>query len=253
MKSKFLILSSLFALGATLPLSAQDEVKFNVPSGAAQPTQAQQQQFSDAQLLEMFGWFLGRRAGLPELEFSPQEVASIVKGLQSASRNEDAPYDLQAIGPAMDRFMNEKQTKFMEKLRQAGMAESQSFLTEIRKKDGVVSTPSGLAYEIVQPGTGAKPKLSDTVRVHYTGTLVNGTVFDSSRESDQPAEFELGRVIPGWSEGIQQIAAGGKIKLYVPPHLAYGDEGAGGIPPAATLIFDVELLEVKPGAAPAAK
>ena len=246
MKSKTLLVSSLLALGAVVPLAAQDDVRFNLPGGNTPPAAAAQN-FTEAQLLEMFGWFLGQRAGLPELEFSATEVDAVVKGLQLAARGQDAPHDLQKIGPAMDRFMNEKQSKFLDKLRQQGLAESQAFLSEIRKKEGVVSTPSGLAYEIVQPGTGAKPSPTDTVSVHYTGTLVNGTVFDTSvQEGGEPAEFELGQVFPGWVEGIQLIGKGGKIRLYVPPQLAYGDDGAPGIPPASTLIFDIELLDVKP-------
>ncbi len=253
MKSKSLLVIPAFALAAVLPLSGQDEVKFSTPG--ATPANAQsaapQQQFSEAQLLETFGWLLGRKAGLPELEFTEQQVASIVKGINVAAKNQDAPYDLQAIGPAMDRFMSEKQNTFMRKLQQQGLAQSQAFFSEIRKKEGVVSTPTGLAYEIVQAGTGAKPTAEDTVRVTYTGKLIDGTVFDSTEEGD-PAEFVLGRVIPGWSEGLQQLAAGGKIRLYVPPQLAYGDDGAPGIPPSSTLIFDVELLEVKPTTAASA-
>lgn len=259
MKSQTLIVTSLLALGATVSLSAQDEVRFN-PAGAppadaakaAQPSTptAPAQQFTEDQLLETFGWFLGRRAGLPELEFSEHEIQQLVKGLRTAANGDEAPYDLQAIGPALEQFMGQKQAQFMSRLRQAGLEESQKFLSEIRQKSGVVSTDSGLAYEIIEPGTGAKPTPTDTVKVHYTGTLVNGTVFDSSQGGD-PAEFQLNAVIPGWTEGLQQLQAGGKMKLYVPPQLAYGDTGAGQIPPAATLIFDVELLEVKPTPAPA--
>jgi FKBP-type peptidyl-prolyl cis-trans isomerase len=107
-----------------------------------------------------------------------------------------------------------------------------------------------LVYEIVQPGTGAFPKATDVVKVHYTGTLIDGSVFDSSVQRGEPAEFGLDQVIPGWTEGLQKVNVGGKIKLYVPPQLAYGDEGRPGIPPAATLVFDVELLEIKAPAAP---
>jgi FKBP-type peptidyl-prolyl cis-trans isomerase len=89
------------------------------------------------------------------------------------------------------------------------------------------------------------------VRVHYTGKLIDGTEFDSSVKRGEPAEFPLDQVIPGWTEGIQKMNKGGKIKLYVPPHLAYGDDGRPGIPPGATLVFDVELLDIKPAAAPA--
>ena len=123
----------------------------------------------------------------------------------------------------------------------------------IKKKPGVVSLPSGLSYEILQPGTGEYPKSTDSVKVHYTGTLIDGTVFDSSVQRNEPAEFLLDQVVPGWTEGLQKINKGGKIKLYVPPHLAYGDDGRPGIPPASTLIFEVELLDFKSPTPPAAK
>ena len=115
------------------------------------------------------------------------------------------------------------------------------------------TTPSGLRYEVVQPGDPTPPKPTETVKVNYTGALVDGTVFDSSEKSGAPAEFPLDGVIAGWTEGIQKIGKGGKIKLYVPPQLGYGDEARPGIPPGSTLIFNVELLDIKPTpAAPAA-
>ena len=107
-------------------------------------------------------------------------------------------------------------------------------------------------YQIQSPGTGPAPKPEETVKVHYTGTLVNGTVFDSSVQRGEPVEFQLNEVIPGWTEGLQKISKGGKIKLYIPPQLAYGDEGRQGIPPASTLVFDVELIDIKPTPPPAA-
>ena len=113
--------------------------------------------------------------------------------------------------------------------------------------------PSGLVYQSVKEGTGPSPAATDTVRVHYRGTFPDsGKEFDSSYSRGEPAEFPLEGVIPGWTEGLQKINKGGKLKLYVPPHLAYGDDGKGGIPPGSTLIFEVELLEIKaPAAAPA--
>ncbi|HYD84354.1 MAG TPA: FKBP-type peptidyl-prolyl cis-trans isomerase, partial [Opitutus sp.] len=141
---------------------------------------------------------------------------------------------------------------YMAKLKEKGEAETASFLDEVKKKAGVIVLPSGLAYEVETQGEGAAPKAEDTVRVHYTGTLVNGTVFDSSRERGEPVEFALNEVIPGWTEGLQKVSKGGKIKLYIPPQLAYGDEGRPGIPPASTLVFDIELLDINPPAAAAA-
>ena len=124
-------------------------------------------------------------------------------------------------------------------------------LLEISENKNVVELGSGLRYEILKTGDGTFPKASDTVKVHYHGTLVDGTVFDSSVQRGEPTEFPLGGVIPGWTEGLQKVSKGGKIKLYVPSHLAYGDTPPQGSPitPGATLVFEVDLLEIKGGAA----
>ena len=231
---------------------AQDDVKFAVPGAGTPPAAAaapEAPKYTEAQLLETFGWFIGRRVGLGELAFSDAEVTSLVKGLKIASQNGEAPYDLQLIGPAMDTFMQEKQATYMEKLRQKGAAESAAFLAQIKGKEGVTALPSGLLYEVMEAGTGAKPKPTDIVTVNYVGRLADGTVFDSSEEQG-PGEFSLDGVIPGMSEGLQQLNVGSKARLYIPSDLAYGDQGQGGIPPAATLVFDVEILSAKPGPAP---
>jgi FKBP-type peptidyl-prolyl cis-trans isomerase FkpA len=114
---------------------------------------------------------------------------------------------------------------------------------------GVVKTKSGLLYQLIRPGHGAHPKESDTVKVHYQGTLVDGSTFDSSYDRNEPTTFLLNRVIPGWIEGLQQVKKGGKIKLVIPPQLAYGEQGVAGIPGNATLVFEVELLDINPEAA----
>jgi FKBP-type peptidyl-prolyl cis-trans isomerase len=125
-------------------------------------------------------------------------------------------------------------------------AEGEAFLAKVKKEEGVKSTASGLAYKVLTAGTGASPKATDQVTVHYTGKLISGKVFDSSVQRGQPATFPLNRVIPGWTEGLQLMKKGGKSILYIPSNLAYGARGAGGvIPPNATLVFEVELLEIK--------
>lgn len=209
------------------------------------PTPTPASKFSEAQLIETFGWFVGKRIGISELKFSAEQTAMLIKGLQAAADNKDAPYKLEEIGPDMDRFIQAKQQQYLDELKKQGLAASMKFLTEIKAKPGVVTLPSGLSYEILTPGTGEYPKATDSVKVHYTGTLIDGSVFDSSVQRNEPSEFVLDQVVPGWTEGLQKINKGGKIKLYVPPHLAYGDDGRPGIPPASTLIFEVELLDFK--------
>ena len=132
-----------------------------------------------------------------------------------------------------------------EKKSQEATAEGSSFLVENAKKEGVITTSSGLQYEIITNGTGATPSETDQVTVHYHGTLIDGTVFDSSVDRGQPATFPVNGVIPGWVEALQLMNVGSKYKLYIPSNLAYGERGAGGsIGPNATLIFEVELLSI---------
>lgn len=127
----------------------------------------------------------------------------------------------------------------------AAKGEGEAFLKENARRAGITVTASGLQYEVVKEGTGRQPKASDTVRCHYEGTLIDGTVFDSSYRRNQPAEFGLRQVIAGWTEGVQLMKEGSIFKFYIPYNLAYGERGAGAdIPPYAALIFTVELIKV---------
>jgi FKBP-type peptidyl-prolyl cis-trans isomerase len=253
MKLKSLVTICLLPLG--LAAVRAQEVKLNIPGQTPAPAAATPAvpAFTDAQLVEEFGWFMGKRVGLTELEFNAAEVAAFVKGISASAGGKDSPYTLDQIGPKMDEFMQKKQTAYLAKVKAQSTAANDAFFAKLKENKNVVELPSGLRYEILKAGEGPNPKSTDTVKVHYTGTLVDGTVFDSSVQRGEPAEFPLDGVIPGWTEGIQKINKGGKIKLYVPPQLGYGDEGNQRIPPAATLIFEVELLDIKaPAATPAA-
>ena len=147
---------------------------------------------------------------------------------------------------AFEKDMTEKQKVAGEK----NAAEGTKFLEENKKKEGVKTTASGLQYKSIKEGTGAQPKGNDTVTVNYRGTLINGTEFDSSYKRGQPATFPLNGVIKGWTEGLQLMKAGSKYQLFIPPNLAYGDRAVGpDISANSTLIFDVELIGVKPAEA----
>ena len=125
-------------------------------------------------------------------------------------------------------------------------AEGEAFLADNAKKEGIVTLPSVLQYQVLQEGNGKRPKATDQVKCHYEGTLINGKVFDSSYRRGEPATFPLNGVIAGWTEGLQLMKEGAKYRFFIPFNLAYGTRGAGqDIPPYATLIFDVELIEVK--------
>ena len=127
----------------------------------------------------------------------------------------------------------------------AAKAEGEKYLAENSKKDGIITTPSGLQYQVLRQGNGKRPTAKDSVKCHYEGFLIDGTVFDSSVQRGEPAVFGLQQVIAGWTEGLQLMQEGGKYRFFIPYKLAYGEGGAGQlIPPYAALIFDVELIEV---------
>ena len=142
----------------------------------------------------------------------------------------------------LNTFFADLQKKQADALKKEG----EEFLLENAKKEGIVTTESGLQYEIIKEGTGVSPKLTDKVKVHYHGTLIDGTVFDSSVDRGKPISFPVNGVIKGWTEALQLMKVGSKRKLYIPYDLAYGERGAGQqIPPYAALIFEVELLEIE--------
>jgi FKBP-type peptidyl-prolyl cis-trans isomerase len=155
------------------------------------------------------------------------------------------PEDMQA---AMDKLRGElmkAQQAKLDEAKKTNKDEGAAFLAKNKSRKGVTTTASGLQYEVMTEGKGDKPSAADTVSVHYRGTLIDGSEFDSSYARNQPANFRLDQVIKGWTEGLQLMSVGSKWKLYVPPELGYGENGAGGvIGPNATLIFEVELLQV---------
>lgn len=156
--------------------------------------------------------------------------------------------EIQAAFQKLQAKMQEQQAKMEAAQRKESMqnkTKGEEYLTANLSKEGVSATESGLQYEVIKPGTGKKPGLTDTVVVHYHGTLVDGTVFDSSYERNTPTTFQVNGVIKGWQEGLQLMSEGAKWKFHIPSELAYGEKGVGRIPPGSALVFEVELLEVK--------
>lgn len=244
--SRIALLGSLLAAFAAAA-SAQQTAEVPPASPAPAPG-ASAAPYTDAQLMELYGWAVARQGGIGDLPLSAEETAAVLKGFSEALNRQDAPVDPQRAGPLMEQLVRKIQTDYLNGLKNKNVQEDAAFFAQLKQNPDIQETPSGLRYEILNPGTGPNPKPTDTVRVNYEGKLIDGTVFDSSYKRGQPAEFTLDGVIPGWTEGIQKIAKGGKIRLYIPPDLAYGDQGRPGIPPGAALIFDVELLDIKPAA-----
>jgi len=168
---------------------------------------------------------------------------AFIRGFRDVMENEKTRY-------TMDEAMEKIQAAYVAAQAETGernRAEGAAFLAENGKRPGVVTTASGLQYEVISEGTGETPEMHDVVLVHYRGTTVHDVEFDTTFDSGMPMEIPLDRVIPGWSEGLLLMREGGKAKLYIPPNLAYGSRGAGGaIGPNATLIFEVELLSIYP-------
>ena len=144
------------------------------------------------------------------------------------------------------QFIQAEMQKRSEAKAELEKADGQKFMEENKMKDGVQTTASGLQYKVIKEGTGAKPLATDTVEVHYHGTLPDGTVFDSSVDRGETVKFPLNQVIPGWTEGLQLMSVGSKYTFYVPENLGYGSRAMGKIKPYSALIFDVELFNVKP-------
>jgi FKBP-type peptidyl-prolyl cis-trans isomerase FklB len=171
------------------------------------------------------------------------------RGIQDAIAGNKLLLGDQEFRDTMNAFQKEqtaKQTVEKKKQGEKNKKEGDAFLAENKKKAGVKTTPSGLQYKVLKEGTGRKPKATDTVTTNYKGTLIDGKEFDSSYRRGEPATIQLGGVIPGWSEALQLMKEGSKWQLFIPPQLAYAEQGAGNqIGPNATLIFEVELISVK--------
>ena len=164
----------------------------------------------------------------------------ISKGFQDVFENKDLAINIEESNKIIGEYFNKKQDAKNQRL----AIDSKIFLEQNKQKDGVITTESGLQYLILSEGRGNNPTLNDNVTVHYHGTLIDGTIFDSSVDRKQPATFPLNGVIPGWQEALQMMSIGSKWKILIPCELAYGESGAGAIGPNSTLIFEVELLSI---------
>lgn len=203
---------------------------------------------TDQKISYGMGLVLGQRMrnDLPDLKMD-----QFLQGFQHGNSGDESQArlsqeEIQEALMAYQQQLQEQQASKVEELASKNKEAGEAFLAENAEKEGVQTTESGLQYEVIEEGEGDKPAAEDSVRVHYTGELISGEVFDSSRERGEPVTFKLEQVIPGWTEGLQLMPEGSRYKLYIPADLAYGPGGNQRIGPNETLIFDVELLEVNP-------
>lgn len=194
----------------------------------------QEEKFSYAIGLSLASNLLQSRINKVELNSLFQAITDVMEG----SMPKISPSEANQV---IEEYFNQQQAS----LGSVNAKEGEDFLSKNKLAEGVIELASGLQYMVIEEGNGNSPKATDKVKCHYHGTLINGTIFDSSVQRGEPAIFPVNGVIKGWIEALQLMAPGAKWRLFIPPHLAYGDHGAGGsIGPKATLIFDVELLEI---------
>lgn len=181
-------------------------------------------------------------------QFPDVDVDALVRGFRDALAGTKPAIGEAELADVMKTFqadMMKKRSEHMSALAEKNKTDGETFLAENKKKEGVVTLPSGLQYKVIKEGNGPKPTPTDTIKCNYRGTLIDGKEFDSSYKRGEPAKFVLGKVIPGWIEGLRLMSVGSKYEFFIPSNLAYGDRGAGAdIGPNATLIFEVELLGI---------
>lgn len=196
-------------------------------------------------------YLMGLRLGISLYDFGYElDVDALKQGIKESGADAERTFtddELRETIATLQERAKQRQIAAYEEKSAANLEAGANFLKENAKKDGVMTTESGLQYKILTQGDGAKPAPTDTVKVHYRGTLIDGTEFDSSFKHGQPATFPLNGVIPGWTEGLQLLTKGTKAELYIPSALAYGPGGMGqAIGPNSTLVFEVELLDINP-------
>ncbi|MBT4667372.1 MAG: FKBP-type peptidyl-prolyl cis-trans isomerase [Opitutae bacterium] len=207
----------------------------------------------DPKVFEAIGMMFAQGSGLSRMEFSNKEIDLIISGIVKGMKLKEVPPEVESLQPKIEAIMRVKMEIARKAKQSAGAKAStvnkvkgKQFLAELQQKEGVLKDPSGFLYEILKEGTGPNPTMEDTVRLHYHGTLIDGTVFDSSVERQRPASFPMRGVIKGFSGGLTKVKVGGKVRIYIPSELGYGDNPrpGGKIKPGDTLIFECELLEI---------
>jgi FKBP-type peptidyl-prolyl cis-trans isomerase FkpA len=236
MRSVYKLFSLLLILGlAATPACAQTE-EMAGDEGAEES--GSMSMTEDEKTFYALGLAMSQSLG--QFDLTAEELESVKEGLTDGVLGNEAQVDLQEYGPKLQSVAQERAQAAAQKERDAGM----QMVEDAAAEEGAVKTESGMVYQLIEEGTGESPAATDTVQVHYKGTLRDGTTFDSSYDRGQPATFPLNQVIPCWTEGVQKMKVGETAQLVCPSDIAYGDAGRPGIPPGATLVFEVELLDI---------
>ena len=195
-----------------------------------------------------YGLGLGIGQQLAQMNIEGLNIDDFAEAIRDVINGNKLKVEHREAQQIVQNYFAEQEKKLQAERAEKGKAakeEGEKYLVENAKKEGIITTASGLQYKVLKEGTGKQPKATDKVRCHYEGSLINGSVFDSSYQRGEPADFPLNGVIPGWTEGVQLMKEGSKFRFFIPYLLAYGERGAGSsIPPYSTLIFDVELIKV---------
>jgi len=249
-------------VSGTMDMADQDQAAIQAAFGQAQAraealqTGAEEIPEIDTESLQAIGLVMVAQTGLTQLGFGADDADTIARGFLAGANASELEPAMQEKMPAFEAFMKERSDAAQAIAEAEGaaaaaenIAAGKAFFAKLAEDPDVEKSDSGLQYKVLEPGTGDKPSMTDSVLVHYKGTLIDGTQFDSSYDRGDPVTFRLDQVVKGFGEGLTKIAAGGKIILYIPSELGYGNSPrpGGEIKPGDSLIFECELLEVNPG------
>lgn len=237
--------TELLDIKDTSPETLADSLVPPAPEPEAPPPSG----YSDQQIIETWGWDTARRTPVARFGLSEADLALLTKGLTAGVKGQPPPCDLKEIFPSIEKFVTDQEEQAQRVFKQKQLAAADAFFAGLKQNKNIVEAPSGLRYEILKPGSGPFPAVGNTVVISYVARLLNGKVFERT-DRDAPRHIEIGTnpppwLVSGWLEGLQKINKGGKIRLYIPDSLAYGDDSVSGIPPNSALIFEIELLDIK--------
>ncbi len=238
MRNSMIVPVALVFLSAAAALASDPASTAPAQPAAGPATSAASAMTNDEKAIYALGFALWRN--LQSFDLTPAEIEIVQRGLSDAAHGATAVVTLEEARPLLDALRKGRMETKLAAAKEAGAAYAATAAAE----PGAVKSESGMVYRELQAGTGASPQAADTVKVHYRGTLLDGTEFDSSYKRDKPAEFGLNRVVKCWTEGLSKMKVGGKAALVCPSDIAYGDRGRPSIPAGATLLFEVELLEI---------